>query len=193
MDGVPEGEVTHAIREVRSGDASAKDRLVRLVYDELRTMAAHLMRRERPDHTMQATDLADEAFVRLEMGNAFARSSSRRHLFGSASQAMREVLVDHARRRSAEKRGGSARRLPLDAVLDRFEEANLDLLSLHEALDHLASLHERPARVVTLRFFGGLRWEAIAEELGVSLSTVESDFRVARAWVRRRMTGDDPR
>lgn len=186
-----EGPVTHALEAIRSGDAGARDRLACLIYDELRRMADRLMHAERPGHTLQPTALAHEVLLRLLGGDALALAANRRHLFGSAAQAMREVLVDHARRRKTEKRGGTRQCLPLDAVLAHFEERDLDVVSLHEALEQLAAIHDRPARVVTLRFFGGLSVEDVAAELDLSASTVEADFRIARAWLRKRMVQDD--
>jgi RNA polymerase sigma factor (TIGR02999 family) len=191
MENVLEGDVTHALREIRSGDVDAKDRLARLIYGELRRMAANLMRRERPDHTFQPSDLAGEAFLRLEVSDAFSLAADRRHLFGSAGQAMWQILVDHARRRAAAKRGGTWRRVPLDAVLDHFEGMDLDLLSLHDALDQLAARDERLAQVVISRFFGGYQWNEIGEELGVSAGVAESKFRFARAWLQTRMRKDN--
>lgn len=191
MKSLTEGDVTKALGEIRSGDAEAKERLARLIYEELRRMAVQAMRQERPEHTFQPSDLAGEVFLRLEVGDVFAVASNRRHLFGTATQAIYEILVDHARKRAARKRGGDRLRLPLDDVLDHYEKRNVDLLSLHEALEQLAVHNKRPADIVTLRFFGGYKMEAIAVELGISLRTVENDFSFARAWLWRWMTKDD--
>lgn len=186
-----EGQVTLTLGAVRSGDAGAKDRLARLIYEELRRLADHLMRLERPGHTLQPTALAHEVLLRLLGGDALALAENRRHLFGSAAQAMREILVDHARGRRAEKRGGGRLPMPLDAVLVHFEGRDLDIVSLHEALEQLAAFDDRAARMVTLHFFGGLTVLEVAAELGVSKSTGEEGLRLAKAWLRRRMAEDD--
>ena len=181
-------EVTTLLDEMRAGRADARDRLVALVYDELRRLAGGLLRREQPGHTLQPTALVHEAVVRLLRPDALANAQTRGHFFGAAARAMRCVLVDHARRRAADKRGGGRERLPLDDVLDHFAEQRLDLLALHDALDVLAGLHQRQGQVVELRFFGGYTAEEIAEQLGVSVSTVESDFRKATAFLRGRLS-----
>ena len=191
MGAAIEGEVTQVLREIRSGDAEAKSRLACLIYEDLRRIAADQMRRERPDHSFQPSDLAGEAFLRLEGSDIFAVAPNRRHLFGSAAQVMREILIDHARKRAALKRGGSRRKLSLDVVLDHYEEQDVNLLQLHEALEQLSLHNKRLADLVTLHFFGGYRWKAIAEELGVSISTIEDDYRFARAWLWRWMTKDN--
>lgn len=191
MSSALEGHVSHALGEIRSGDAGARDRLARLIYEELRRMADHLMRLERPGHTLQPTALAHEVLLRLLGGDALALAENRGHLFGSAAQAMREILVDHARGRNTQKRGGGRLPMPLDAVLVHFEGRDLDIVSLHEALEQLASFDDRAARVVTLHFFGGLTVAEVTAELGVSVSTVEKDLRLAKAWLRRRMAEDD--
>jgi RNA polymerase sigma factor (TIGR02999 family) len=188
-------EVTTLLEEVRAGSPGAGDKLVALVYEELRRLAAGLMRRERRGHTLQPTALVHEAVVRLLRPEALAGARDRAQFLAAAARAMRRVLVDHARQRAADKRGGGRERQPLDEVLDYFAEQRLDLLALHEALDHLAGLHKRQSEVVELRFFGGYTVEEIAEHLQVSVSTVESDFRKATAYLRGRLSEearDDP-
>jgi RNA polymerase sigma factor (TIGR02999 family) len=195
MEADRQREVTTLLEEIRAGSAGAGDRLVALVYDELRRLAAALMRRERPGHTLQPTALVHEAVVRLLRPSALAGARSRAQFLTAAARAMRRVLVDHARERAAGKRGGGRERQPLDEVLEYFAEQRLDLLALHDALDHLAVLHERQAQVVELRFFGGYTVEEIAEQLQVSVSTVESDFRKATAFLRGQLSesvGEDP-
>jgi RNA polymerase sigma factor (TIGR02999 family) len=184
----PEGDVTALLGEIRAGDVRARDRLVERVYAELRRVAGGLMRAEPAGHSLQPTALLHEALADLLRGEALRQAPNRAYLFGAAARAMREVLVDHARRRRAEKRGAGRQRLPLDAVLLYFEEQKVDVLALHDALERLAALNERQSQVVTLRFFGGLTVPEVAEHLGVSVSTVESDFRVARAWLRQQLT-----
>ena len=175
--------------EVRAGSPDARDRLVRSIYGELRRTAGWLMRRERPGHTLQPSALVHEALLRLLSGEALADVPNRRYLFAAAAQAMRQVLVDHTRRRHARKREGRHARVPLDEALAYIEEQGLDVMALHEALDCLAPAHPRPAQVVDLRFFGGLSVPEVAELLGVSDTTVEGDWRFARAWLRRTLGG----
>src|SRR5437868_369607 len=178
-EGDRQREVTTLLDAIRAGDANAQSRLVALVYDELRRRAGALLRRERPDHTLQPTALAHEALLRLLSPEALARTRDRAHFLAAAATAMRQVLVDHARRRAADKRGGGQETLPLDEALDYLAQQKLDVLAVHEALDELAGLHARQSQVVELRFFGGYSVDEIADLLEVSVSTVESDFRKA--------------
>lgn len=187
MPGKLASEVTTLLEAIRGGDPAARDRLVERVYGELRIVAANLVRDEGPSNSLHPTALLHEAFDRLLRGDVLGRAPNRAYLFGAAARAMRQVLVDHARARKAEKRGGGRGRLPLDDVLLFFEEQDLDVVALHEALDRLATFHARQAEVVTLRYFGGLSAAETADELGVSVSTVESDFRLARAWLRHQL------
>jgi RNA polymerase sigma-70 factor, ECF subfamily len=177
-------DLTALLVEVRAGRSDAQVRLVSAIYSELRRMAAGLMRRERPDHTLQASALVHEALLRLLSGHALLDAPDRRYLFAAAAQAMRQVLVDHARGRRASKRPGKRNRVPLDGTLAVFDEQGLDVIALHEALQRLALGHPRPAQVVELRFFGGLTMPEVAETLDVSNTTAESDWRFARAWLR---------
>jgi RNA polymerase sigma-70 factor, ECF subfamily len=184
MERDPNGDLTMVLKEVRAGSEEAKSRLVRAVYGELHRMAVGFMREERPDHTLQPTALVHEAIIRLFDGDVLGKAPNRRYVFAAAAQAMREILVDHARRRRAGKRIGGRHRLPLDEVLNVFEEQRLDVVALHEAIDRLSQRHERQGQVVTLRFFGGLSVAEVGELLEVSVATVESDWRIARAWLR---------
>jgi RNA polymerase sigma factor (TIGR02999 family) len=184
--------LTALLGEVRAGDADAQDRLVRAIYAELRRIAGGLMQNERPGHTLQPSALVHEALMRLLDGDALADVPNRRYLFAAAAQAMRQVLVDHARRRGAAKREGGRARVPLDEALTAIEGQGLDILALHEALDRLAWEHPRPAQVVTLRFFGGLSVPEVAAALAVSVTTVESDWRFARAWLKGQLGGSPP-
>jgi RNA polymerase sigma-70 factor (ECF subfamily) len=177
---------------IRHSEGNPEDQLVRAIYDELRRVAARLMHRERPDHTLQPSALVHEALLRLLDGDALADVPNRRYLFSAAAQAMRQVLVDHARRRHAAKRLGGRIRLPLDEALVAFEERGLDVVALHDALDQLARSNPRQAQVVTLRFFGGLSVPEVAETLEVSDTTVEGDWRFARAWLLGRLGGAAP-
>jgi RNA polymerase sigma factor (TIGR02999 family) len=148
------------------------------------------MRGERRHHTLQPTDLAHEALVRL-LGSD-VQMENRKEFFASAARLMREILVEHARRRGAAKRGGGWQRVPLDDVADYFEECNLDVLAVKEALERLATFSERQSQVITLRFFARFTVEEIATLLGVSVSTVESDSRIAKAWLHSQLGGTNP-
>jgi RNA polymerase sigma-70 factor (ECF subfamily) len=180
-------EMTLLLGRLVRGEDSAGQTLLPVVAEELRAIAGGLLRRERADHTLQPTALVNEAWMRLFQGDDGAAPEGRRHFFALAAKVMRQVLVDHARRRGREKRGGGDAALPLDEALVALEVEGLDLLDLNAALEELAALDERQARVVELRFFGGLEAEEAAEVLGVSLSTVERDWRVARAWLYQRL------
>jgi RNA polymerase sigma-70 factor, ECF subfamily len=182
--------VTLLLARARTGDERARGELIALIYDELRRVASGLMRRERPDHTLSPTAVVHEAVIRLQGGSVIAKASDRGFLFASAARAMREVLIDHARRRATDRRGGGRRRVPLDAVVDYFHEQGVDLVAVHEALDRLAELDGRQAQVVTLRYFGGLTVPEVAEALGVSVGTVERDWRIARAWLSNQLRGE---
>jgi RNA polymerase sigma-70 factor, ECF subfamily len=184
MEENPPVELTALLEQARSGNADARERLTRAVYGELRRMAEALMRRERPGHTLQPSALVNEALIRLFDGEVLARARDRRYLFAAAASAMRQVLVDHARARDAAKRAGRRERVPLDQVLDYFEERKLDVIALHESLDRLMAFDERQGLVVALRFFLGLSVPEVAAALDVSIVTVERDWRVARAWLR---------
>lgn len=187
MNALPPGEVTRLLDAARAGRPGARDQLVELVYDHLRGLAGGLLAPETRSQTLQPTALVHEAFLRLQAGGALAGAPDRRYLFAAAVRAMRRILVEHARRRRAAKRGGAWQRVPLDDLLDHVERQDLDVVALHEALDDLAAVDEREAEIVQLHFFGGLPFAEIAELLGVSLSTVEKDFRHARSWLRRRL------
>ena len=159
------------------------------VYAELHRQAARAMGRESPEHTLQATALVSEAYLRL-IDQRRVQWRNRAHFFGVAAQLMRRVLVDHARGRLADKRGGGARQFTLgdaDAASDEPNDAGVDVLALHEAIERLAALDADQARVVELRYFGGMTIEDTAEVLGVSPATVKREWAVARAWLRREL------
>ncbi len=180
--------ITHLLNEWSDGDQLALDKLTPLVYEELRHQAARYLRRERPGHTLQTTALIHEAYLRL-IDAKDVNWQSRAHFFAIAANLMRRILVEHARRRDAYKRGGSHVRMQLDEVLAVANEAHVDLLAIDEALDRLAVIDPQQARVVELRFFSGLSVEETAAALGVSPKTVKRDWSVARAWLRREIGG----
>jgi RNA polymerase sigma factor (TIGR02999 family) len=183
--------LTSILGRTRAGDERARGELLALVYDELRRVASGLMRGERPNHTLSPTAVVHEAVIRLLGDAVFDKAADRNYLFAAAARAMREVLIDHARRRAAGRRGGGRRRVPLDAVVDYFQEQGLDLVAVHEALDRLAERDQRQAQVMTLRYFGGMTVAEVAAALGVSVVTVERDWRLARAWLLHQLGGGD--
>ena len=178
-------EVTRLLLELQSGGTDASEQLVPLVYAELHVIAVHYMRSERGDHTLQPTALVHEAFLRLVDQRAVSWQN-RAHFFGIASQAMRRILVDHARRKRASKREGGER-ITLDESVAESPERSVDLIALDDALIKLSSLDPRQCKVVELRFFGGLDIEQTAESLGISPATVKRDWTFARAFLQREM------
>jgi RNA polymerase sigma-70 factor, ECF subfamily len=186
------GDVTRLLHELTAGRAGAIDDLMPLVYGELRRIAERHMRREGVGHTLQPTALVNEAYLKL-VDQTRARWESRTHFLCVASAAMRRILVDHARGRLRQKRGAEFRRVDIDDVLEHVASFDDDVLELHEALDRLAALDERQARVVELRFFGGLSVEEVAEALDVSKRTVEGEWTHAKAWLGHELRGPAPR
>ena len=160
-----------------------------MVYEELRRLASAYLRRERADHTLQPTALVHEAFVKLADRTAHAYPE-RRHFLAAGARAMREILMDHARARNVQKRGGGAGRVTLHEEDTPAVPGEVDLIALDEALHRLAELDERKARMVELRFFGGLTIEEITQTLGVSHMTVSNDWRMARAWLAQELSSD---
>ena len=179
--------ITVLLEAVRQGDESARGHLIDVAYAELRRVASGLMRKERSDHTLQTTALVNEAFVQLLGQQRLQTAQNRRHFFSIVTEAMRRVLVDHARKRHAMKRGGDRQRILLDEALEAFAEQKLDVIAVDEVLQQLSVLSSRQAQVIDLRFFGGFTMPEIAEMLDVSLSTAESDFRKASAFLRSRL------
>jgi RNA polymerase sigma-70 factor, ECF subfamily len=184
--GQGEGEVTRLLAELRAGDGKAPGELVELVYAELRRLAASCMRRERPNHTLQATALVHEAYFRL-VGQREVEWQSRAHFFGIAAQTMRRILLDHARDRRAAKRGGGARQVTLDDALMVTDDHLDNVLVLDESLRKLALKDAAQSRLVELRFFAGMTVEESAEVLGISTATVKREWSHARAWLLRDM------
>lgn len=179
--------VTRLLADLQRGDRSALDELLPIVYDELRRLADSYLSRERPDHTLQPTALVHEAYLRL-VDQREVNWQNRAQFFGLAAEMMRRILVNHARDRRAAKRGGGARRLSLDEAVSFFEQRDVELVALDEALNRLAALDPQQGRIVELRFFGGLSIEETAEVLAVSPATVKRDWRMAKAWLHRAMT-----
>lgn len=186
MRAPPREDVTRLLGQVAEGDTAAAQPLFALVYDELRRMAAGALRHERRDHTLQPTALVHEAYLRLAH-EPDARWESRAHFLAVAAQAMRRILVDHARTRNAHKRGRGAIRLTFEEVepVAASVESDVDLVALDQALERLAALDVRQGRIVELRFFGGLTVEETAAVIGVSARTVKREWQMARAWLKR--------
>lgn len=183
-----QGTVTQILARASAGDAAAADQLLPLVYDELRALASAYLARERSAHTLQPTALVHEAYVRLV--SADTAWTGRAHFLAVAAIAMRRVLVDHARRRNADKRGGGVDRVELLDADTRTDRRDMQILELDELLRRLEALDPRRARVVELKFFAGMTNEQIAEALGLARSTVADDWTVARAWLAAEMRGD---
>ncbi len=179
-------DATEILRNLSNGRQDAAEQLFPLVYDELRALAARCLRGERADHTLQPTALVHEAYLKL-VDQAAIAGKGREHFVGIAARAMRQVLADHARRHLAAKRGAGRRRIMLDSSVASGEQDPVDLMALDEALVQLSALDERQGRIVELRFFGGLTAKEAAALMDVSLSTVEADWRMARAWLHRAM------
>ena len=180
------GEVTVLLREVNAGRRDAFGRLMAVIYPQLRLLARSHFRHERSGHVLQPTALVNEAYLRL-VAHDDHNWQNRTHFLGAASQAMRRVLVDHARAQQARKRDRSRIPVPLDDATTRGDDNAVDLIALDEALDELERLCERQARVVQLRYFGGLTVPEIAATLGTTPRTVDRDWAVARAWLRLRL------
>ncbi len=191
----PAGEITQLLTALKGGRPDAVDRLIPLVYSELRKIARHYLRRERSNHTLQATELADEAWVKL-LDQRKVHWKNRSHFFAIAASLMRRALIDHARAHYAGKRGGKGERLSLDSVVNLsmardpaiLEQYYAQLITLGEALARLEKLDPQQCQIVELRFFAGLKEEEISEVLNISVRTVRRDWRSARAWLFREIT-----
>jgi RNA polymerase sigma factor (TIGR02999 family) len=180
MSSVQSNDVTQMLLEWRSGNQEALDRLMPLVYDELRRLANRYMRSERPEHTLQATALVNEAYLRLvDMKVSW---QDRAHFFAVAARLMRRLLVDHARANQRAKRESGAK-VSLDDALEVSSKPALDLVALDEALTRFATFDPRKAEIIELHFFGGLSNDEVAEALGISRATVQRDLRLAKAWL----------
>jgi RNA polymerase sigma factor (TIGR02999 family) len=180
-------DVTDLLLSWRQGDAAALDRLVPLVYDELRRVASRCLRGESPGHALQATALVHEAYLRLVDVDRLT-FTNRAHFFGVAATLMRQLLVDHARRQRTDKRGGGVTMLSLDEASPAASSASVDVLALDQALDALSAIDSRQCRIVELRFFAGLTIDEAATALGISPATVEREWALAKAWLFRRLS-----
>jgi RNA polymerase sigma-70 factor, ECF subfamily len=181
-------DITGILAAWNEGDANALDRLIDLVYPELRRIARRHLELRRPGESLESAALANEAYLKLLRVGGI-RCENRAHFLALCSQIIRRILVDHARKRRFAKRGGHARRVPLDEVLLVAEARGIEVLALNEGLDALARIDGRKSRVVELRYFGGLSIEETAEVLGVSVDTAKRDWRMARAWLIAELTG----
>lgn len=181
--------ITQLLLEWREGDETALDRLIPLVYEELRRLAHHYMRRERPGHTLQTTALVNEVYLRL-VDHRGMRWQNRAHFYAVAAQAMRRILVDHARSRNFLKRGGNVKMIRLEEAATVAQKQAADLVALDDALSELATIDPRKSEIVEMRYFGGMSVEETAEVLGVSPVTVMRDWSTAKAWLLRAMSPD---
>ena len=179
--------VTQMLNAWGKGDQKSLDKLLPLVYDELRRLAASYLRRERPDHTLQPTALVHEAYFRL-IDQREVSWQNRAHFFGIAAQMMRRILVDHARSHLYAKRGGGAQKLSLDEAIGLPDQKEVELTALDEALNKLQAIDPRQSRIIELRYFGGLSIEATAEVLRISPATVKREWSMARAWLHRQIS-----
>ena len=185
---LPPNEITPLLLRWSQGDQSALHQLLPIVYQELRKLAQGYLRRERTDHTLQPTALINEAYLRL-IRQDFPEWQSRRHFYGVAAQLMRQILVEHARTRAADKRGGGAQKFSLEDALTFSDEKAAELVALDEALVALAKFDERKVRIIELRYFAGLSVEETSAALNLSVATIGHEMRLARAWLRREMEG----
>lgn len=180
-------EISQILRSWSDGDRQSRDELIASVYEELHKIASRYLRHERSDHTLQPTALVHEAYLKI-VDISHITWQDRAHFFAVASNVMRQILVDHARAREAEKRGGEFRRIALeDAISFSNDKTDVDLLALDDALEQLSTFDDQQSRIVELRFFGGLTIEETAEVLGISPATVKREWTLARSWLYRKM------
>lgn len=185
-----QANITQLLQDYGAGKREVLDELFPLVYEELRRLAASRLRNERADHTLQATALVHEAYLRLIEQHS-TNWQNRAHFFGLAAEMMRRILVNHAIKNNADKRFGNQTKLALDDVVSFAVEREINLVLLDEALNDLAKFDEKQAKIVELKFFGGLTNEEIAEVIGVSDSTVKREWRIAKAWLYERMKAEN--
>lgn len=190
MDTSAHNDITMLLIDLSDGKREALDKLIPLVYRELRQMAARYLRREAASHTLQTTALVHEAYLKL-VDQKKVRWQNRSHFFAIAAQAMRRILIDHARSRLSDKRGGSEQKIALDeGAIDISEERASSLIALDEALERLAEIDPQKSRIVELRFFGGLSIEETAQSLSIGTATVIRQWRMAKAWLYKEVLGD---
>ena len=185
-------EITYLLKGWQKGDEEARELLIRVVYDELRRIARAYLSRERDGATLQPTELVNEAFIRLVEQKSQITWEDRVHFFGITARLMRQILIEHQRRRSAAKRGGPDRDLLLDEIREIPESKPLDLLKLDEALDQLEQIDAEKCRLVELRFFTGLTLEETARVLSTSVASVKREWTLAKAWLYRYIHGGTP-
>jgi len=179
--------VTNLLIELSDGKREVVDEILPLIYGELKRIAANYLRRERSDHTLQPTALVNEAYIKM-IDITQVSWQNKAHFIGVAANQMRRILVDHARERNAQKRGGELQIVTLNEEIDKGDEQSTDLIALDEALDELAKMDAVKARIVELRYFGGLTMDEVAEVLGVSTITVKRHWKMAKAWLYGRLT-----
>lgn len=182
-------QVTQLLVDWSNGDKAALNKLMPLVYDELRRLARYYMRREREGHTLQTTALVNEAYLRL-IDQRAVRWQNRAHFFAIAAQLMRRILVDRARKRHNSKRGGDVGKVSLDQAVVASQARGADLIALDDALTNLEAIDQRKSKVVELRFFGGLNIEETAEVMSISPATVQREWSLAKAWLYRELSGE---
>jgi RNA polymerase sigma factor (TIGR02999 family) len=182
-------EISLILKDWSGGKRESADKLLSLVYDELRRIARQYLRKERADHTLQPTALVHEAYMKL-IDISDVSWQDRAHFFAVASNVMRHILVDHARARAAEKRGGERERIALEDAVNLSDKADVDLLALDEAMRQLAEFDAQQSKIVELRFFGGLTIEETAHVIGISPATVKREWTMAKAWLFRRMKAE---
>ena len=186
MSQAKQENITQLLLEVSNGNEAAVNFLLPVIYDELKKIASNYLRRERVNHTLQPTALVHEAYLKL-IDQTRANWQNRAHFFGVAAQLMRRILVDHARVHKADKRGGEIQKFSLDENLDKAFEISSELIALDDALKELAKFDEQKAKIVELRFFGGLTFEETAEVLGISVITAKRHWRLTKAWLYGQM------
>lgn len=186
LDPTPSDQITTLLARWSQGEVAAREELVPLVYDELRRLARYCLVGQRPDHTLQSAALVHEAYLRL-VGHTSVRWDDRVHFFAVAAQLMRRILVDHARRKNADKRGGSQVTMTLEEHLVPGKQRELDVVALDDALSELSKMDQQQGQIVELRFFAGLSIEETAQALEISPATVKRDWAVARAWLYREL------
>jgi RNA polymerase sigma factor (TIGR02999 family) len=182
-------DVTRILSQIEKGDPQAAEKLLPLVYDELRKLAAVKLAQEKPGQTLQATALVHDVYIRLVDVDQAQHWNSRGHFFGAAAEAMRRILVENARRKAGLQAGGGMQRLDISHIDPEFQESDVDLLALHEALERLATKDSRKAELVKLRFFAGLTNEQAAEALEITARTAYTDWAYAKAWLRVEILG----